>query len=247
MNGDILSGHDLGAQLASHRERGADVTLHLVTVPDARAFGCVPTDPDGRVTAFHEKSPDPVTRQVNAGCYVFERRVLDEIPGGKVVSLERETFPRLVEAGKVVLGWLDDAYWIDVGTPAALSQASADVVRGIARSAAVPGDGREAWISPDAALVGRAVARGGSAVGPGAMLDDSAVVEASIVDEGASVGARSRIIESVIGAGAMIGADVLLRHAVVGDGASIGSDCELLHGARIAADAVVASGAIRFS
>ena len=51
----------------------------------------------------------------------------------------------------------------------------------------------------------------------------------------------------MIGAGAMIGADVLLRHAFVGDGASIGSDCELLHGARIAADAVVASGAIRFS
>jgi mannose-1-phosphate guanylyltransferase len=247
LNGDILSGHDLGAQLVHHRRHAADVSLHLVTVPDARAYGCVPTDDEGRVTAFLEKSPDPVTRQINAGCYVFTRRVIDDIPEGRVISVERETFPRLIDEGKRVLGYLQDSYWLDVGSPSALAQASADVVRGIAATPAIDRPGAEAWISSEAALIGRAVARGGSAIGPGAMLDDSVVVEASIVDEGASIGARSRVIESVVGAGAMIGTDVVLRHAVVGDGAEVGSDCELLHGARIAADAVVADGAIRFS
>jgi mannose-1-phosphate guanylyltransferase len=247
LNGDILSAHDLGAQLEHHQRNDADVTLHLVTVPDARAYGCVPTDDDGRVTAFLEKSPDPVTRQINAGCYVFARRVIDDIPTERAVSVERETFPRLIDEGKRVLGLLEDSYWLDVGTPSALSQASADVVRGIAASPAVIRSAAEAWISSEAALIGRAVARGGSAIGPGAMLDDSVIIEASIVDEGASIGARTRVIESVVGAGAMIGTDVVLRHAVVGDGAEIGSDCELLHGTRIAADAVVTDGAIRFS
>lgn len=97
LNGDVLSGHDLVAQLADFdRPRdGApvDVSLHLVEVPDARAFGCVPTDDHGRVLAFVEKSDAPVSNKVNAGCYVFRRRVIDLIPPGRVVSVERETFP----------------------------------------------------------------------------------------------------------------------------------------------------------
>src|SRR4051794_26593280 len=87
LNGDVLSGHDLGAQLEDfHTEReGApvEVSLHLVRVPDARAFGCVPTDASGRVTGFVEKSDHPVSNQVNAGCSVFRRRVVDVIPAGR--------------------------------------------------------------------------------------------------------------------------------------------------------------------
>ena len=108
------------------------VQEHLVEVPDARAFGCVPTGPDGRVTGFVEKSDDPVTNQINAGCYVFRRRVLDEIPAGRVVSVERETFPELVAAGRLVVGYVDTAYWRDVGTPQALVAASRDLVLGVA-------------------------------------------------------------------------------------------------------------------
>ena len=87
LNGDVLSGHDLAAQLHTHGRAGADSTLHLGEVPDARAFGSVPTDAEGRVTAFLEKSPAPPTNQINAGCYVFRRRVVDAIPTGRVVSV----------------------------------------------------------------------------------------------------------------------------------------------------------------
>jgi mannose-1-phosphate guanylyltransferase len=48
LNGDVLSGHDLSAQLAAHRDAGAVATLHLVRVPDPRAFGSVVTDAEGR-------------------------------------------------------------------------------------------------------------------------------------------------------------------------------------------------------
>ena len=80
-NGDVLSGVDLRALLATHADTDADVTLYLTKVEDPRAFGCVPTDADGRVTAFLEKDPDPVTDQINAGTYVFRRAVVDAIPG----------------------------------------------------------------------------------------------------------------------------------------------------------------------
>ena len=92
-NGDVLSGADLGALLDTHDDHDADVTLHLVRVGDPRAFGCVPTDADGVVTAFLEKTQDPPTDQINAGCYVFRREVIERIPPGRALSVEREVFP----------------------------------------------------------------------------------------------------------------------------------------------------------
>src|SRR5713226_8897818 len=138
LNGDILSGHDIGAQLDLHGKADAAVTLHLVEVPDPARFGCVPTDPAGRVTAFLEKTPEPVTNRINAGCYVFRRRVIDEIPAGRVSSVERETFPALIASGAVVMGYPDSAYWLDVGTPEAFVRGSCDLVLGRLRSSAMP-------------------------------------------------------------------------------------------------------------
>src|SRR4029077_8920006 len=94
-NGDVLSGSDLGELLAFHNGHDAGLTLHLVRVADPRAFGSVPTDASGRVTAFLEKTEDPPTDQINAGCYVFDRDVIDRIPRGREVSVEREVFPAL--------------------------------------------------------------------------------------------------------------------------------------------------------
>src|SRR5262245_50604460 len=103
-NGDVLSGADLGALLASHRDNDADVTLHLVRVGDPRAFGCVPTDADGVVTAFLEKTGDPPTDQINAGSYVFKREVIDGMPKGRALSVEREVFPKMLTDGLKACG-----------------------------------------------------------------------------------------------------------------------------------------------
>ena len=92
-NGDVLSRHSIADQISFHQSKGADVTLHLIDVEDARAFGCVPTDEDGRVSAFLEKMDNPVTNSINAGCYIFSPSVITMIPLDTVVSIERETFP----------------------------------------------------------------------------------------------------------------------------------------------------------
>ena len=114
--------------LAPNQSKSADATLHLIEVEDARAFGCVPTAADGRVTAFLEKMDNPVTNQINAGCYVFNPRVISSIPLETVVSVERETFPQLVSNGAKIYGYLENAYWLDIGTPKALLKASTDIV-----------------------------------------------------------------------------------------------------------------------
>jgi mannose-1-phosphate guanylyltransferase len=246
LNGDVLSGHDIRKQVTRHCEGDAAVTLHLVRVDDPRAFGSVPTDADGRVTAFVEKSPDPVSDQINAGCYVFRRSVIDAIPAGEVVSVERATFPGLLSAGDTVLGYVENAYWLDVGSPAAIVQASADLVRGVAASPAVDAPG-ESLVSSSARVDAGADVRGGSAVGEGATIGAGAVVDGSVVLPGARIEAGAHVVRSVVGAAAVVGAGCRLEDVVVGTDARLGARNELLSGARVWPGVVLPDVAVRFS
>ncbi len=241
LNGDVLSGHDLAAQLRGFRTpregRPVDVSLHLVEVEDARAFGCVPTDESGRVTGFTEKSEHPVTNQVNAGCYVFRRRVIDSIPAGRAVSVERETFPGLVRDGALVVGHVESAYWRDVGTPAALVAASRDLVLGVAPSPAMPpGAGRadnRARVDATARVAATARVDGGSVLVRGSTVGDMAVVTGSVLMGGAAVEARAVVVDSVVGPGARVGAGVRLDGVTVGDGAVLADGAVLEPGSRV--------------
>ncbi|HEY3923201.1 MAG TPA: NDP-sugar synthase [Acidothermaceae bacterium] len=246
-NGDVLSGHDIGAQLALHAKHDAAVTLYLTEVDDARAFGCVPVDTSSRVTAFLEKMPEPVTNLINAGCYVFRRDVIDAIPYGQVVSVERETFPQLLSSGATVMGYVDSGYWLDLGTPAAFVQGSCDLVRGIAPSPALPGPVGEALILNGARVATSAIVIGGSCIGAGVLVGDNAVVDGSVVFDDAVIAEGARVRASVIGRGAHIGAGAVLDGVVIGDGADIGSGNELLSGVRVWPDVVLAPGSLRFS
>ncbi len=246
-NGDVLSGADLGGLLTSHFDRKADVTLHLVRVGDPRAFGCVPTDSDGVVTAFLEKTQDPPTDQINAGCYVFQREVIDMIPTDRAVSVEREVFPALLSNGLKVCGYVDATYWRDMGTPEDFVRGSADLVRGIAPSPALKGHRGEelvhegASVAPGALLIGGTVVGRGAEIGPGARLDGA------VIFDGARIEAGCVIERSIIGFGARIGPRALIRDGVIGDGANIGARCELLRGARVWPGVTIPDGGIRYS
>jgi len=246
-NGDVLSGHDIGAQVALHEANAAAVTLYLTEVADARAFGCVPVDENARVTAFLEKMAEPVTNLINAGCYVFRRDVIDTIAEGRPVSVERETFPALLDAGATVIGYVDSAYWLDLGTPAAFVKGSCDLVRGIAPSPAVPGPVGESLLLDGATVAGSARVSGGSCIGARASIAERAIVEASVVFDDAIVEAGAHVRASVVGRGARIGANSVLDGVVIGDAAQIGERNELLAGARIWPGVVLPGVSIRFS
>lgn len=247
LNGDILSGHDIGAQVAMHLSRDAAVTLHLTEVEDPSRFGCVPTDESGRVTAFLEKTPNPVTNRINAGCYVFRRSVIDTIPKGKVVSVERETFPGLIADGHLVLGYVEKAYWLDVGTPAAFVQGSRDLVLGRLASPALPGPCGESLVLDGARVSPEAKVGGGTVVGARVVVEAGAQVIGSVLVDDCVVEAGATVVDSVIGPGARVERGVVLRDAVVGAGAVVGSGNELLAGARVWPGVELPEGAVRFS
>ena len=191
-NGDVLSRHSIADQIKFHTDNSADVTLHLIDVEDARAFGCVPTEADGRVTAFLEKMDNPVTNSINAGCYVFSPAVIDQIPLGAVVSVERETFPALVSSGRPVFGYKEQSYWLDVGTPAALFKGSRDLVDGDYQAMA------------GTTIASDAVITGGTSIGARC-----------------SIGSGVRIDDCIIGDDVTIGDGAILTHSFIAHGAEI--------------------------
>jgi mannose-1-phosphate guanylyltransferase len=250
LNGDVLSGHDLAPQLDRHVKADAAVTLHLVEVDDPARFGCVPTDASGRVTAFLEKTPDPVTNRINAGCYVFRRSVIDGIPPGRVVSVERETFPGLISGGAVVLGHVDTAYWLDVGTPEAFVRGSCDLVLGnlvspaLAGLPGLPGDA----LALGAAQVGQgATVSGGTVIGAGGNIGANAEVTASVLFDDVTIGAGARVTGSVLGRGARIGAGAVLADVVIGEHATVAEGNELRAGLRVWPGVRLGPTAVRFS
>ena len=185
-NGDVLSQHNLAAQIEFHKKAEADVTLHLIQVEDARAFGCVPTTADGRVEAFLEKMENPVTNWINAGCYVFTREVINSIPRDTVVSVERETFPQLINDKRRVFAYKEAAYWLDIGNPRALFQGSRDLVAA------------DFLISPTADVDSSAVLTGGTSIGAGAQIGAGAILDNCIVSAGAIVKPGARLTRTFL-------------------------------------------------
>jgi mannose-1-phosphate guanylyltransferase len=191
-NGDVLSRHSIADQLAFHQKHKADVTLHLIKVEDARAFGCVPIDGDGRVTAFLEKMENPVTNLINAGCYIFSPEVIDRIPLNTVVSVERETFPALVAEQRPIFGYHEQAYWLDVGTPAALFKGSRDLVVGDFHAMA------DCVIAPDAKITG------GTSIGARCQIGAGAQIEGCIIGDDVIVGDGASLTRSFVAHGAQV-------------------------------------------
>jgi mannose-1-phosphate guanylyltransferase len=209
-NGDVLSGHDLAAQLAFHKKNQADITLYLTQVEDARAYGCVELLENKQIKSFLEKMENPISNLINAGCYIFNRQIIDQIPQNKVVSVERDTFPNLLANNAKVFGYLDNSYWLDIGTPAALVKASADLITGAITSSATPNHTGDNLISPSAQIGSGCVINNGSVIESEVVVESNCQITGSIIGSGAKIGGNCKIIDSIIAPGAQIEAGMVV-------------------------------------
>lgn len=237
-NGDVLTEIDLGAVVALHRERRARATIVLTPVDDPAAYGLVEVDGTGRVRQFLEKpSPDEITcNTINAGIYVLEADTFDRIPPGTTWSVERRYFPSLIERGETFMAYVNPEYWLDIGTPAKYVQAHRDIMDG--RLDAPPFHGRARdfrSVDPAATVAAKAelhgpcfVAAGASiadgariapysVIGPGCVVANDAVIDASIVWADTTVGEGATVVESIVGRGVRIGDRATVNRAIVGD------------------------------
>jgi mannose-1-phosphate guanylyltransferase len=222
LNGDNVTDLDFAELIAAHRRFGGTATLHLTSVEDTSAFGVVEIDDDGRVGRFLEKPAPGVTdsKFINAGSYVMEPSVLDEIAPDVPVNIERVTFPTLAGRGEL-FGFGTDDYWTGTDRPELLLQANLDRLAG----------------RFDTDMVHPC--SGGRGVDPTASIATGADVADTVVGSGVSVGAGSRVRRSVLLAGSSVGKDVVVEDSVVMGNVPDGA---VLAGAVIGADAAIDPG-----
>lgn len=236
LNGDVLTDIDLTAQLDQHERTGARATLALVAVEDPSAYGLVRLADDRAVTEFVEK-PDASaidTNLINAGAYVLERDVLDEMPSsGTNVSIERDVFPRLVRRG--LFGHPADGYWLDIGTPERYLQGTFDILSGAVQTA-VPVQSDGVLVLAGSEIAPSATVGPNVVLGPGASVGERTLIERSVLLKGARVGAWCTVRDAVIGPYARVGDDCQLQLAVLGEGTTVDSGSKLEAGARIFPD-----------
>lgn len=238
LNGDILTDLDLTAMVAAHRDRRAVATIALTRVDDARPYGLVPIDADGRVREFREKPAELAPGDINAGTYVLEPSALSAWEPGRNASIERDVFPALIAEGRPVYGFTSQAYWIDLGTPESYLRAHFDILEGRVAfeptyTAPFVADGAEVDLRSH---LGRWVVVGAAAlVGPDARIDDSVLHPGAVVEAGASVAGSILGPRSRVGAGAVVAASVLAEGASVPPGARV-------DGVRISAGRTAGSG-----
>jgi mannose-1-phosphate guanylyltransferase len=225
-NGDVLTQVDVRAVLALHRERKAKATIVLTPVDNPRAYGLVETDDQGNIQRFLEKpGEDEITcNTINAGIYVLEPDTFDRIPKDTAWSIERSYFPSLIERGETFVAYVDNGYWIDIGTPAKYLQVHRDIMDG--RYAAPPFAGLaqgSPFISPEAKIEDGAHIEGPCFIDEGVVVKAGATVRPhSVIGRQTHVEAGAIIDGSIIWPNGWVGPEATLRGSILGRNCHIG-------------------------
>ena len=207
VNGDVLTDLDISALITFHKDRGAQATMHLTPVEDPSAYGVAVIDDLGQVQRFVEKPTlgTAPSNLINAGTYVVEPSVLQRIPTGRKVSIEREIFPLIVADGGLYAMATND-YWIDAGRPDTYVQANCDIAAQLRNSA-------DAAVHADASIASTAIVRDAvvsarSTIGEYAHVSNSVLLDGAVIGNGAvversivmgSVGNDARIVDCIVG------------------------------------------------
>jgi len=264
VNGDVLSGLDLRELIDKHQSSDALATITLTSVEDPTAYGLVEVDHEMVVHRFIEKpaADEVTTNLVNAGIYVLEPEVLGMIPPGREVSIEREIFPELRAMGRL-RAYISSSYWRDIGTPRSYLAASHDVLSG---AVGAPREGFEFLDVDPSAQVGKnvkllppvsvasgceighqATIGGRTALGRGCRVREGAVVEGSILLDGAEIESGAVVRGSIIGKGARVGQSAIVRGlSVLGAGCVVGEGNVLDQGIRVNPGVVLQPRSLRF-
>src|SRR6185503_1669741 len=250
VSGDALTDMDLTALIEFHRYKGSVATLALKRVPDPLEFGVVITAEDGRIERFLEKPTwgEVFSDTINTGIYVLEPEVLAQIPDDVPYDFSKELFPRLLEAGAPLYGFVTDGYWQDIGNLIQYQEANRDALDGKVKLE-MPGVRlrENVWVGEGSLVEQVERIEGPAVIGNYCAIDETATIgrytvlgnnviveeqcetEFSVIDSNSYLGPRTQV------RGALVGKNCEIRaHATVSEGAVIGDECSIGEQATIA-------------
>jgi mannose-1-phosphate guanylyltransferase len=210
INGDVLTSIDIDSMVKFHREKGGIGTLSLWQVEDPTAFGVIGLDPENRITTFQEKPTraEAVSNMINAGIYIFEPDMLDNIGKG-AVSIEREVFPKVLHHG--LFGYQYGGYWMDCGTRESYLKAQKTLMDiGITRNQSSVLNGKVDMIDPLHLT--------------GTKMDSCTVGPYVFAEPNVTIGAGAEVSNSMLMRGAMVRPGAVVRNSLVGPGFVVEKD-----------------------
>jgi mannose-1-phosphate guanylyltransferase len=237
LNGDIFADINYKELMEKHLQTGAKATLSLCEVEDPSRYGVAEITKNGQITNFVEKPPKGTepSKLINAGIYVLNPEILQLIPEGRAVSMEREIFPKLASQGKLY-GHIVKGYWIDIGKPEEYLQTNRMLLDTMKQKRKPKGLSNVELKNPVALDKGISIAEG-STIGPYA-----------VIGKNVAVGKNVQITDSVIFPGTKIADSAQINGAIIGEEASIGENARIGKGciigdhAKIVKDTVLAKG-----
>ncbi len=219
-NGDVFVSMDVSAEIRTHQETGAAVTIALTPVDNPCEFGIARVDDDNRISEFKEKpKPEEVfSNLINAGVYVLQKDVLSEVPEHTFYDFSKDLVPKLMSEGRRIQGHTVDGIWMDVGRPRDLLRAN------LAIAEAEYGD--RDWKAPGCAIegpfyLGHGASAHGSRLTDTVILDSASVrnstLDRALVMSGCEVHG-AEIVNSILGEGCRIGKGAKVSNSVLADG-----------------------------
>src|ERR671916_105085 len=247
ISGDALTDCNLARVVSFHEENAAEATMVLKSVENPLDFGIVITEEDGRISRFLEKPAwgQVFSDTVNTGIYLLEPSVLAEIPAEGEYDFSKELFPKLLEAGRPLYGFVTEDYWEDIGTLEQYMSAQRDVLDGKMRDVRPPGTrlrenvyvGRRAQVD-DEELEGPVV------IGENVRVDEAARVSPySVIADNVVIGAGASVERSVVAEGAYVGEGAELVDTLVGRHSYIQGRARILERSALGDDVIVGEGA----
>ena len=239
VSGDALTDCDLTRAIVFHREKGGVATIVLSRVPNPLEFGVVITNSDSRVERFHEKPgwSEVFSDTVNTGIYILEPEVFQFMESGRAYDWSGDIFPRLLDEGKAIYGFVMDGYWSDIGSLQQYRDAHEHMLAG-SIDLPIPGEfGSEGVhlgvncsvaagvnLIPPVCIGNDVKVKRGARIGPytsigdNCLLEEDCVVERSVVWDSAYVGHGANVHSAIIGERTTLKRDVVVHEdAVVGD------------------------------
>jgi mannose-1-phosphate guanylyltransferase len=231
LNGDIFADINYKELMETHIKTGALATLSLCQVEDPSRYGVAEITKSGRITRFTEKPPKGTepSNLINAGVYVLNPEVLQLIPEGRAVSMEREIFPKLATNGEL-FGHVVHGLWMDIGKPEEYLQTNKIILDAISVKRKRKRTSRFQLKEPIALDKDVSVADG-AVIGPYAVLGKNV-----------TVGKNTHIKNSVIFSGTSIGNSAWINGAIIGEEAEIGDHVKFGKGCIIADHAKITKG-----
>jgi mannose-1-phosphate guanylyltransferase len=217
LNSDIICSLNLSEMMKFHKKNDAVASISLWPVEQVSEFGVADVKQNGKITRFVEKPKpeDAPSNLINAGAYLLDKTVLDYIETGRLISMEKEIFPQIINDTHRFYGYQFDGYWMDIGR----IKSYLDVHQFLLQK------------KEKNQICGKNCINQGelsnSVLGNHVSIGKNSTISECIVLDNAVIENNCQLHQCVIGEHSMIHSDSHLQWAVIGDNETISSNSEL--------------------